>query len=149
MGYTLADRLLQRKKLLEELRAFVERMRAQVSYALVPPDRIIADCDDGEGGFFRCCIGALEQQPIDRAWLYASEHCGAVRTLNAEERRLLLDLGGQLGKYDADLQLSALSVFAVRLEEFCRAASEQHRDRSRLRITCSLLAGALLSILII
>lgn len=149
-GRCLADRLSCRKQLLERLRGFVQHMSAQVSYALVPPERIIRDCDDGAGRFFHCCIEQLDKDiSAAGAWSYAAENCPEVRTLTREERRLICELGSRLGVYDAQLQLSVLNSFGCQLEESCRSVMSEYRERSRLYTACSVLCGALVSILII
>ena len=80
-------------------------MCAQISFALVPPDRVIYDCDDGDGGFFRCCAERLVMDnSVEQAWVYAVDKCAAVRALKTDEHRLLCELGQQLGIYDMQLQ---------------------------------------------
>ncbi|MBE6759966.1 MAG: hypothetical protein E7554_07750 [Ruminococcaceae bacterium] len=145
----VTDRLRRRSRLLEALLRFVHRMTAQISYALVPPDRIIRDCAEGDG-FFGCCARGLDEgMTVVRAWSAAAEECTDCGCLHREERLLLCELGGSLGIYDAELQLSALSLYAEKLDGLCAAAETDRREKSRLYTTCSLLGGALLSILII
>ena len=129
---------------------FIRHMSAQISYALVPPDRIVREHDDGAGGFFRGCIEEMDKgSTLDRAWTQAAESCCDVRLLNRDERSRLCELGTQLGVYDAGLQLSALERFAEEFDGFRQTASDEYKEKSRLYTTCSLLAGTLLSILII
>ncbi len=125
-------------------------MQAQISYALVPPARIIRDSDDGEGGFFRCCIELMDKgADVNSAWSSAAENCSDVIVLKRNERAVLGELGKNLGIYDAELQLIMLERFGNELHECRKAAREEYRERSRLLNTCSLLAGILLAILII
>ena len=86
---------------------------------------------------------------VEQAWAYAVEKCAAVSALKTDEHRLLCELGQQLGIYDMQLQLSVLSGYAEKLEEYCRSAASDYSRQSRLYSTCSVLSGLLLSILII
>jgi len=137
-------------RLLERLDGFVHRMRAQIAVALAPPDRIILDMHDEPDCFFGCCGELVEKGlPVAGAWKQAVEGSADAACLSAEERRLLCELGGQLGMYDAELQLSLLAQYAEKTAVLRRRSEEEYRERSRLHTVCSLLGGALASILII
>lgn len=69
--------------------------------------------------------------------------------LSGEEKKLLSQLGAQLGATDTEGQLSVISVFNNELEEMIKKQSEKYAVKGKLYRSMGILAGAMFGILII
>lgn len=70
-------------------------------------------------------------------------------TLSSEEKKLLIQLGGQLGTTDTEGQLSVLSVFNESLDAMIEKQSEKYAVKGKLCRSMGILGGAMAGILII
>lgn len=70
-------------------------------------------------------------------------------TLSSEEKKLLIQLGRQLGTTDTEGQLSVISVFNESLETMIEKQSEKYAVKGKLCRSMGILAGAMAGILII
>lgn len=71
------------------------------------------------------------------------------RTIGSDERKLLSQLGEQLGTTDTEGQLSVIAVVNVRLEEMIKKQTEKYAEKGKLYRSIGILAGAMFGILVI
>jgi stage III sporulation protein AB len=69
--------------------------------------------------------------------------------LSAEEKAMLLELGGTLGRYDLEGQARTLDFYKRRLDERIEAENQSIRQRSRAWMTASVCTGLMLVVLML
>jgi len=143
------ERLRRRALLLDRACSFIEQAINSISYALVPPDRLICDFKD-DTDFFAGCRKDIEKTGnVHSAWQCAMKKSRDAEALNREERKLLEQLGQSLGIYDSQGQLDVLRRFEAEFTSARQTARRELCERSKTHMTCSLLTGVLIAIIII
>lgn len=92
----------------------------------------------------RCAALLREKTPFPAAWRQSLEESG----LAADDRALLLQIGGVLGGSRAEDQLGELSVLGGLLQESRDAAAAEQRQKGRLCHSLGILGGIGLAILL-
>jgi stage III sporulation protein AB len=69
--------------------------------------------------------------------------------LGDEEKAMLLELGGTLGRYDLEGQARTLELYKRRLDERIEAESQAFRQRSKAWMTASVCTGLMLVVLML
>lgn len=87
-----------------------------------------------------------KSRPVGEIW---QESIGSDFTLSSEEKKLLIQLGGQLGTTDTQGQLSVISVFNECLDGMIQKQSEKYAVKGKLCRSMGILGGAMAGILII
>lgn len=146
LGLCGARRLKRRESELKELIAGLETVKRELKYCLAPlPElfRCAAEQTAGEVALlFSCCADRMESMgghTFCRVWkqvLMERRFC-----LDRTDLMELEQLGGILGRYDADEQLRAIEQTAARLEEQCRQAEEQSVRLGKVYTVLGLAAG--------
>jgi stage III sporulation protein AB len=70
-------------------------------------------------------------------------------SLSAEEKSMLLELGGTLGRYDLEGQARTLELYRHRLDQRIEAESQVFRQRSKAWMTASVCTGLMLVVLML
>lgn len=146
MGACGAWRLKRRVRELRELIAGLEAVKRELKYSLAPLPELFRQAAEQTAGevalLFGCCADRTESTDGERfcyVWKQA-----------LSERRLCLDrmdltmleqLGGVLGRYDADEQLKALEYTVARLEKQYERAREQSTRLGKVYMILGLTAG--------
>lgn len=153
LGLGAAGKLRARWTQLRTLVAALEEMERELQYRLTPLPELLAGLAARTAGpvgiFFSLCVremDKLEEQSFSRLWGGALEGSGL--DLEEEDRRLLLELGASLGRYDSRSQCQAIAQVRGRLEENLAAALERKERLGRVYGVLGLAAGALLVILL-
>ncbi len=154
LGFGAVGHLEGRVRDLRELVAGLEVMQRELSWRMAPLPELLERAAQGTSGhaaqfFHLCAQGAdhLNGRPFRQVWLQGEEASGL--RLEETDRLLLEQLGGVLGRYDADSQRQALELAAGRLEEQRVQAQRQRQRLGRVYGTLGVAAGALLMILLI
>lgn len=87
-----------------------------------------------------------KSRPVGEIW---QESIDSDFTLSSEEKKLLIQLGRQLGTTDTQGQLSVISVFNESLDTMIEKQSEKYAVKGKLCRSMGILAGAMAGILII
>lgn len=87
-----------------------------------------------------------KSRPVGEIW---QESIDSDFTLSSEEKKLLIQLGRQLGTTDTEGQLSVISVFNESLDTMIEKQSEKYAVKGKLCRSMGILAGAMAGILII
>ena len=139
----------------DQLRAFLgalEEMERELSCRLAPMPELLehlARTPGPVGAFFALCAGELDllgERSFSLLWDRALD--AADLSLDEEDRRPLLELGGSLGRYDCASQCAAIGQARARLEIRLGAAEERRERLSRVYGALSLAAGTFLIILL-
>lgn len=87
-----------------------------------------------------------KSRPAGEIW---QESINSDLTLSGEEKKLLIQLGSQLGTTDTQGQLSVISVFNESLDCMIQKQSEKYAVKGKLCRSMGILGGAMAGILII
>lgn len=87
-----------------------------------------------------------KSRPVGEIW---QESIDSDFTLTIEEKKMLIQLGRQLGTTDTEGQLSVISVFNESLDSMIKKQSEKYAVKGKLCRSMGILAGAMAGILII
>lgn len=140
----------------DQLRAFLgalEEMERELSWRLAPMPELLehlAGTAGPVGAFFALCAGELDclgERSFAQLWERALE--AADLSLDEEDLRPLLELGGSLGRYDCASQCAAIGQARARLELRLTQAEERRERLGRVYGALSLAAGTFLIILLV
>ena len=92
---------------------------------------------------------AKESENLPEAWRSAVLRHKLDLCLKQNELDAVLQLGGILGNYDAERQMSAISAAEIRLSEMYSAAHSECEQKARLFRTLGMLTGAAAAIILI
>jgi stage III sporulation protein AB len=135
-GILAGKRLADHEKALGDLLAALTLIESEIVSRLTPiPEaiRIAYQCaraDHPCRKFLGECLEKLEKsgpQEFASVWRNAADETLGI--LPSEERQVLAELSGSLGRYDAEEQAAAIGSVRFRIERF-RAAAERERERS-------------------
>lgn len=150
LGFFASKYLDQQVRRLEQLEGFLHALMVRLEYTLAPTGELIRDVAGMEQfagvKFLQDCSARCERgESFPDSWKAAVEGGRAQRT--PEENRLMLEIGGILGSYDADSQIAELRSILARLE-VCRKAAEEHRkQRAKLYRSLGMLGAAAIAVL--
>lgn len=140
----------------DQLRAFLgalEEMERELACRLAPMPELLeelARTPGPVGEFFALCAGELDrlgERSFAQLWDKALD--AADLSLDEEDLRPLLELGGSLGRYDCASQCAALGQARARLEIRLGLAEERRERMGRVYGALSLAAGTFLIILLV
>ncbi len=152
VGIELRKRLIMRERLLSDILSVIDRIECSIRLEQLPLDRIIEQISEqSEHPEFIdvCRQRLLDGDHFHSAWQAAIEFSGDMLLLKPDERSQLSSLGQRLGYSDVDGELSISAVmrsyFADRRECFSRELA----NKSKLYMSCSILAGIFISVLLL
>ena len=143
------------KARVEQLRAFLgalEEMERELSCCLTPMPELLGRLGRTPGPvgeFFTLCAGGLDrlgERSFAQLWDKALE--AADLSLDGEDRQVLEELGGSLGRYDCASQCAAVGQARARLERRLEDAGERRDRLTRVYGALSLATGTFLIILL-
>lgn len=150
-GFSLAANYLRQERMLRQMVRTMQYMRWELGYRLTPLPELCRQAADNPGGMLRDVFLNLARE-LD--WQSSPDVPGCMRAalkrsrdLPRNVRRILLQLGHCLGRFDLQGQLQGLEAVQAACEG---ELSVLHKDRDvRLRSyqTLGLCAGAALAIL--
>lgn len=153
LGWSAARELKLRVAQLRAVLAALEEMERELRCRLTPMPELLAGLGErtpGEAGrFFARCAAGMEELdgPFSLLWDRALAESGL--SLTEEDRRVLGELGGTLGRYDAASQCAAIGQVRSRLAGNLAAAVERRDRLGRVYGVLGLSAGAALVILLL
>lgn len=153
-GITFTGLKQERINELQSFSLLLEFIRAELSTNSRPLpellDRIVQKLEWSAAEFIKVLIlnlSTLGEKDFDTLWRESIKV--SVVSLNENEVDALSMLGSVLGKYDIDMQITALDEVLVLLKESEREESLQLPQAKRLNMGVSLSFGALLSIMLV
>ena len=150
-GNGLYSELAEREKLLSELCRFINDAAGDIRVSLMPLDRITERYARGDAPeFLKACAARLRSgESFPEAWRYAVNDSPDMRLLKERERLELGRLGDELGCSDVKGELALLDRASV---YFCArrdAARAELGEKSKLYMSCSLLVGLTVVLLLL
>ena len=154
LGFSASAQLERRVRTLRTLLGALEVMEREVSFRLTPMPELLSALADRAaqpvGRFFAHCRDGLEdlgEKRLEDLWHEALE--AVPMDLGEEERQVLGDLGGVLGRYDGEGQREALALTRTQLGGCLVRAAEERKRLGRVYGALGLAAGAFLVILLL
>ena len=154
IGFSAAAALTRRARGLRAVLGALELLERELSFRLTPlPDllaRLAQLAAPPASGFFAACREGLDQlgeQSMAQIW--AAALARRPMDLAPEDKNILLELGGVLGRYDGPGQREALGEIRARLLCQAERAEEESRRMGRVYGALGLSAGSFLVIVLL
>ena len=151
-GFAMAAASRREERQLRQLLGALEFLSCELSYRLTPLPNLCRGAAEGRGGavseFFRDLAKELEKQtePDAQSCVRSIQ---ARMELPASVRRILVELGQTLGRFDLPGQLRGLELSIRETEQALRIIREGAPERRRSWQTLGLCVGAALAILFV
>lgn len=154
LGFSAAAQLERRVKALRAMLGALESLERELSFRLAPMPELLEELTRRTqppiNAFFARCLAGLDtlgEHTLSELW---NESLEAVpMNLGPEERQVLRELGGILGRYDGDGQREALALSRTQLSQCLTSAVEERTRLGRVYGVLGLTAGALTVILLL
>lgn len=153
-GICGSQRLRRREKELRGIIAGLEVVKLELSHYLMPlPEMLKRAAEDTSGevsAFFRRCAdesARMNSGPFRQIWKQTLEESRL--SLQQTDLRVLGQLGGILGRYDAEEQISVLGRVLDQLEELRHQAGEQSARLGKLYTVLGVTVGVLIIIIMV
>ena len=148
-GAAAARRLGRRTRVLASLASAAEMLASEIEFCMNPLPVIMGKLarryETLAPLFGPCAKSITGESGFEANWSEALAASGL--PLNADERTLLLELGGVLGRYDAQGQQNALAQVKRRLSDMLADARAEQAAKSKLFGFMGVAAGLLIVIL--
>lgn len=153
VGYSMAAAHRREEHFLRSLLELLNFMEHELQYKLTPLPQLCHLTADQANGILQEVFCNLEQE---LNWQTAPDACSCMyaalqksREIPASVRRLLIQLGNSLGRFDLEGQISGLQAVHCRCSEEVAWCGKDREVRRRSYQTLALCAGAALVILFI
>ena len=153
LGLLAAAQLNRRVQSLRALLSALELLERELSYRLTPMPALLGELTRRSpppvNGFFARCLDGLStlgERTLSDLWNEALE--AVPMYLAEEERQVMRELGGILGRYDGEGQRESLGLARARLGQQLSAAAEERTRLGRVYSVLGLTAGTVLVILL-
>ena len=146
-GWQQLERRRRRERLLQELRAALERMADEIRLLSRPMGEIfalLAQSCPALQFFFHTLARDTGQQPLDELWQKALE----TLPLGEAPRESLAALGNVLGRYDAESQARHIALTCRRLEQQREELSRDNAHKCRLFPGLGACLGGMLAVIL-
>lgn len=154
LGFSAAAQLERRVKSLRAMLGALEHLERELTFRLTPMPELLETLSKQSpspaNAFFARCLAGLDtlgEHTLSDLWNNALE--AAPMDLGEEDRRVLRELGGVLGRYDGEGQREALALSRAQLGQCLTTATEERTRLGRVYGALGLTAGALLVILLL
>lgn len=154
LGVCGSQRLKGREKELRGFIAGLEVIKAELGHYLMPLpellERAAANTSGGVSAFFKCCAdksALINGEPFRQLWEESLEESRL--NLRGTDLSVLGQLGGILGRYDAEEQIAVMNHVLAQLEEQRIQAGEQSGRLGELYTVLGLTVGALIMIIMV
>lgn len=148
LGNELRGRLKARERLMRELEELCGGIGDIIRFERLPLDRIMRKLSGGSCELADCCaLYICDGEDFHSAWKRAVVTSADMRYLSAEERRLVAQMGAQLGYGDWESELKMLSGWRERFSEMRESAAAELAGKGKMYSSCSVLGSAFIAIL--
>lgn len=150
-GFSLAANHRNKEKLLRQLMLVLENMECELQYQLTPLSELCRHAVKGSNGIIRDIFLNLSRE-LD--WQMSPDACSCMTAaikkspnMPVELRRILLQLGHTLGRFDLSGQLQGIKSVKLSCKTELKRLNRDRDARIRSYQTLGLCAGAALAIL--
>lgn len=147
-GFYFSGTLKKRRDFLRAMSGALSFISAEIEFAHSELENILmrADTSSALCGFFSVCVPKIKKCGIRSAWTIAVDECTV--NLKAEEKDVLVRLGGQIGMSDVEGQKKTISRAVRQLDEYAKLADEEYTRLSKPYRSCGILLGVFILIII-
>lgn len=138
------ERLIKERKMLEEISIMIRFNSYTLKEIIHELENTELFCDFK----FLNILKITLEKPISfqEAWEQAIKKDDII---SESEKKLLTELGYNLGTTDIDGQLSTLNIYKIRLDEMIEEESEKYRVKGKMYRSLGIMFGAMIGILIV
>ncbi len=154
-GMLASSRLRTRTEALSGLLSSIDIMQSEIFFRLTPLPELIKilagqSSEPARTLFLNCFshLGSLGQKPFSAIWSQSVEESRGLE-LTSGEKKTLVELGGILGRYDADGQIKAIAYIKRRLESCLDASLREKEKQGKLYRTLGVVTGIAIVIILI
>lgn len=140
--------------LLRQIRLALEIMQGEMELNMPHLNRLfetVGERTGGEAGSFFQQVGVKMTQSPGRPPVMAMRLAleEVPLSLNREEKGMLFELGGALGRYDLIGQGRAIGLYKTRLDSLIEAAEGERKQKAKAWMTASVCSGLMLILLML
>lgn len=151
-GLNMARGLSRRGEFLQGLCTALTVLRNELCISLMPVADVLrqlaADERNSASEFFKQCFAELDSEGFKTAWSAAALG-GKTWGLEVDECRILAELGGVIGRYEAEKQRELIDRVITYFENRARLADEEKRRQFKLRAALGVGSGLMIAILML
>lgn len=150
IGAELKNKLTERVKIISEYRSNCTKLMNMIRFERLPLDRLFLKLNNTDSDIFSlCALYINEGMDFHSAWDSAIKGSDELRYLKENECDAIIGLGSQLGRSDAQGELSILQGIDEKLREAYEDASCDLRSKGRVYSVCGLLGGLMCALIMI
>lgn len=138
------ERLVKERKMLEEISIMIRFNSLTLKEIIYELENEELFCDFK----FLKILKIMLEKPISfpEAWEQAIKKDDII---SESEKKVLIELGFNLGTTDIDGQLSTLNIYKIRLDKMIEEESEKYRVKGKMYRSLGIMFGAMIGILIV
>lgn len=138
------ERLVKERKMLEEISIMIRFNSLTLKEIIYELENEELFCDFK----FLKILKIMLDKPISfpEAWEQAIKKDDII---SESEKKVLIELGFNLGTTDIDGQLSTLNIYKIRLDKMIEEESEKYRVKGKMYRSLGIMFGAMIGILIV
>ncbi len=138
------ERLVKERKMLEEISIMIRFNSLTLKEIIYELENAELFCDFK----FLKILKIMLEKPISfpEAWEQAIKKDDII---SESEKKVLIELGFNLGTTDIDGQLSTLNIYKIRLDKMIEEESEKYRVKGKMYRSLGIMFGAMIGILIV
>lgn len=138
------ERLVKERKMLEEISIMIRFNSLTLKEIIYELENEELFCDFK----FLKILKLMLDKPISfpEAWEQAIKKDDII---SESEKKVLIELGFNLGTTDIDGQLSTLNIYKIRLDKMIEEESEKYRVKGKMYRSLGIMFGAMIGILIV
>ncbi len=150
-GFHLSGRLKKRRDFLRAMSGALAFVLAEIEFGRYDIAHIFARADISPAlcGFFKRCIGGIEEQGLQYGWRKATKECADIAYIKEYDCEALLALGMQIGMTDVSGQKKAIGCAVAHIDKNAKEAEEEYQRLAKPYRSCGVLLGVFFLIIAI
>lgn len=149
LGMFLSNNIKNKRERLVKERKMLEEISIMIRFNSLTLKEIIYELENAVCDFkFLKILKIMLEKPISfpEAWEQAIKKDDII---SESEKKVLIELGFNLGTTDIDGQLSTLNIYKIRLDKMIEEESEKYRVKGKMYRSLGIMFGAMIGILIV
>lgn len=153
LGFQYALGLKRRASCLRDFLGALERLERELNFALLPVDVLLAQMKESSRATVRQFFVHCETRFLTRGEerleeIWAGALLEASMPLSDEDKRLIQEIGGVMGRYDGDSQKQAFARIHDRLKRQQEEAAEEAARMSKVYTVLGLSLGLMVALML-
>ncbi len=155
-GFYMAYRLTERLKQLRQLYQLLLILQGEIRYQNSLLQEAFLAMSERVSGWQKQFLEELTteltkqtEQTLEQLWTEIVNNLSSYTAFEKEDRKLLLELGGQLGFLDREMQLTTIEFYKKRLSDSIEELEQQKSEKCRLYRVLGVASGMLVALLLV